>query len=120
MRATCGLKQRSNNFVRQRGTVVRTGPPAVGLVNPQHALALVNTLGAAHATKEQSPKRITLMTIGSRGDVQPLVALGKVRCLVWRPSACKRARTDPGRPRGGGVPPCLSVARNSSAVAPVA
>jgi len=28
--------------------------------------------------KKLGSKRITLMTIGSRGDVQPLVALGKV------------------------------------------
>ena len=45
--------------------------------DPRRAVAVATV--RPPAPKKLGSKRITLMTIGSRGDVQPLVALGKVR-----------------------------------------
>ena len=48
--------------------------------DPRHAIAAVGQQGLQdQLVHKPGSKIITLMTIGSRGDVQPLVAFGKVR-----------------------------------------
>jgi hypothetical protein len=56
------------------------GPAYAGdAEDPRFAIAAVTGQGqAGQQPRVPSARRITIMTIGSRGDVQPLVALGKV------------------------------------------